>query len=171
MRYLFFLSLLYSLSFASFENIDTFEADFNQSVTDEKGKTINYSGHVIASKPQNAKWSYKKPILKDIYVTSYQITIVEPELEQAIKKRINSNFNLFNLLKNAKKIADNRYETYFKNAKFQITLKKGVINSISYIDEFDNSVKVVFSNQEINKKLSLKIFSPKIPIEYDVITN
>lgn len=171
MKYLFFFSILYSLSFAAFENVDSFEADFNQSVTDEKGKTINYQGHVIASKPQNAKWSYLKPVQKDIYITSYKVTIIEPELEQAIKKRIDSRFNLFKLLKNAKKIAENRYETSFQNSQFLITLNQGVIESISYKDEFDNSVKIVFSGQKINDIFSLESFIPKIPTEFDIIAN
>jgi outer membrane lipoprotein carrier protein len=73
------------------------------------------------------------------------------------------------MLRNAKKIEKNRYEAYYKESKFVITTKDEVIETISYIDEFENKVKIVFKNQKQNVKIDMKIFTPKYPLEFDVI--
>ena len=68
MKYLIVLLLVFTQSYASLDQINSFEADFIQSVTDEKNKVLTYSGHVIASKPQKALWNYIKPVEKTVYI-------------------------------------------------------------------------------------------------------
>lgn len=169
MRY-FFLAILISIElFASLDNITSFEADFTQSVTDEKNKTIDYSGHIIASKPQNAKWSYKKPVKKDVYINSFDVTIVEPEIEQVIIRKVESNFDFFKIISNAKKIEENRYLAHYRDTKFTVVKKGYFIESISYLDEFDNKVKITFKNQKQNQNIDIKVFTPSFPLEFDII--
>jgi len=164
------LSLVIStLAFASLDDITSFQADFTQSVTDEKNKVLKYSGNVVASKPQNAIWRYQEPINKDVYINSNAITIIEPDLEQVIIKHIKSNFDFFNMIKNAKKIEKDKYITYYRNSKFIITTNDSLIQDISYVDEFENKVKITFEKQEQNGKIDPTIFKPFIPNEYDII--
>ena len=73
MKHLFLYLLLSTLLLASLDNISSFEADFTQSVTDDKRKKLTYKGHVRASKPQNALWNYKQPVAKDIYIITNEI--------------------------------------------------------------------------------------------------
>ncbi|MEA3228286.1 MAG: LolA-like outer membrane lipoprotein chaperone, partial [Campylobacterota bacterium] len=109
MKYLlFYLSLTLSV-FASFEDIYSFQADFLQTVTDDKNKVLTYDGNISASKPQNALWNYKNPVNKSVYINSDSVTIVEPEIEQVIIKKLESSFNFFNMLKNSKKIKKDTY--------------------------------------------------------------
>ena len=169
MKHFFTSILLIANLSASINNIDSFEADFTQSITDEKNKVLTYSGHLIASKPQNALWRYDRPVQKDVYINSFQVTIVEPEIEQVIIRKIESSFNLFNMLKNTKQIDENTYEASYKNLTFKIIKKDDSIESISYIDEFENSVKIVFKNQVSNKKIEEKVFTPRYPLEFDII--
>jgi outer membrane lipoprotein carrier protein len=169
MKYLILLTFFVTLSFASLGEIDSFEADFTQSITDDKGKKLTYTGHIIASKPQSALWNYIKPVKKDIYISEYSVTIIEPEIEQVIIRKISSNFDIFKLIKNAKEIEKNRYLTTYKNTKFSITTKNNLIKSISYIDEFDNNVEIIFKNQKQNKEINKEIFYPNIPVEYDIV--
>ncbi|WP_415398471.1 LolA-like outer membrane lipoprotein chaperone [Sulfurimonas sp. CS5] len=169
MKHLFTLFLTSTLAFASFDSLNSFQADFTQSVTDDKNKSLVYSGHVAASKPQNAVWNYTNPIKKDVYINRFNATVIEPEIEQVIIRRIDSSLDFFNMLRNAKKIEKNRYEAYYKESKFVITTKDEVIETISYIDEFENKVKIVFKNQKQNVKIDMKIFTPKYPLEFDVI--
>jgi len=75
------LLILLSLSaFASINEVTSFDADFIQNITDEKNKVLTYKGHITASKPQNAFWKYTTPIEKNVYITSFEVIIVEPEL-------------------------------------------------------------------------------------------
>ncbi|WP_373035306.1 LolA-like outer membrane lipoprotein chaperone [Sulfurimonas sp.] len=169
MKHALTLLLSYTLSFASFDAINTFQADFTQSVTDDKDKSLVYEGHVVASKPQNAVWNYTKPIKKDVYINRYNVTVVEPEIEQVIVRRIESNFDFFNMIQNAKKIEKDVYEARYKESKFTITTKNRLIESISYIDEFENKVKILFENQKQNEDVNVELFIPKYPLEFDIV--
>ncbi len=169
MKYLLILSLLSTLATASLKDITSFKADFIQIITDDKNKILKYEGNVVASKPQNALWRYFKPVSKDVYINSRNVTIVEPEIEQAIIKQIESNFDFFKMIKNAKKVENNLYLAYYKESKFTITTKNNLIETISYIDEFENSVKIIFSKQIHNKEYKNSIFIPNIPLEFDII--
>ncbi len=169
MKYIFTLLILFTQIFAYIDSINSFEADFTQSVTDEKKKVLSYSGHIIASKPQNALWKYNTPVKKEIYINAFNVTVIEPEIEQVIIRKLESNFDLFNMIKNAKQIDKNTYKAFYKDSEFIITTKNDMIESISYLDEFENSVKIVFTHQKQNEVIDPEVFMPKIPIDFDVI--
>ena len=169
MKQIFLLAILVSEIFAFFDTIDSFKADFTQTVTDEKNKVLTYNGNIIASKPQNAIWRYTTPINKDVYINKHSVTIIEPEIEQAIIRKIESNFDFFKMIQNAKELQHNIYITKFKNTDFTIITKNKLIESISYIDEFENNVKILFKNQKQNEKIDESIFIPNIPLEFDII--
>jgi outer membrane lipoprotein carrier protein len=169
MRYILLPLALFSLSFASIENINSFKADFVQSVTDDKEKVLHYKGSVTALKPQNALWKYSSPVLKDVYMNPQTIVIIEPEIEQVIIRKVESNFDFFNMISHAKKIGENRYQTSFQNTKFDIKTKNELVESITYKDEFENKIEIVFKNQMQNESVEKDIFVPKIPEGYDII--
>jgi outer membrane lipoprotein carrier protein len=169
LKYLLIAILLISQAFASLEHINSFEADFSQSITDDKNKVLIYDGHVIASKQQNAKWSYYKPVKKDVYINKLEVIIIEPEIEQVIVRRVESKFDFFKMISNAKEIEKNVYIANFKDSKFTIVQSNNLIESISYIDEFENRVKIVFKNIKQNHNIDLKVFTPIYPLYYDVI--
>ena len=169
MKQIFLIAILVSKMFAFFDTVDSFKADFTQTVTDEKNKVLTYNGNLIASKPQNAIWRYTTPINKDVYINKHSVIIIEPEIEQAIIRKIESNFNFFKMIQNAKKTQHNTYITKFKNTDFTIVTKNKLIESISYIDEFENNVKILFKNQKQNEKIDENLFIPNIPLEFDII--
>lgn len=147
----------------------TFEADFTQDVTNDKGNVLSYKGHVIASKPQYALWKYNAPNNKQIYINSNKATIVEPEIEQAIIKEINGDFDFFKIIKNAQKIQENTYIAKFQNISYTIVLENSNISSISYRNELDNKITIKFSNQKKNATIDMSVFNAKIPSDYDII--
>jgi len=169
MKFILTLLLSSTLSFASIDTLKSFEANFTQTITDEKNKSLIYEGHIIASAPQNALWNYHKPIKKDVYINSYRVVIVEPEIEQVIIRNIESDFDFFKMVKSAKKINKNTYEARYRESTFIIITNKNIIKSISYIDEFENDVKIVFDSQKQNKKINKEVFIPKYSLEFDVI--
>jgi outer membrane lipoprotein carrier protein len=158
-----------TLSFASIENINTFKADFIQSVTDDKNVSLIYNGNIVAKKPQNAVWNYVKPIEKNVYINRYSITIVEPEIEQVIIRKIETNFDFFMMIKNARKIDNNKYIANYKKTKFIISTNKSLISSISYKDEFENNIKIIFKNQQQNIDIEDEVFKAKYPLDFDII--
>lgn len=169
MKHIFTLLLSFSLSFASFENLNSFEADFTQSVTDDKNKSLVYKGHIVASKPQNAVWNYMQPIKKDVYIDRFNVTVIEPEIEQVIIRKIEASLDFFNMIQNAREIEKNIYEANYKESKFTITTRNQLIESISYVDEFENRVKIVFNNQKQNEEINKEVFIPKYPSDFDII--
>jgi outer membrane lipoprotein carrier protein len=161
--------LLITQSFASLDSITSFEADFTQIITDDKNKVLTYSGHITASHPQYAKWNYTSPVKKDVYINEFKVTIVEPEIEQVIIKRIDSSFDFFKMISKANKVKENTYVANYKKKQFTITKSNNLIYSISYKDEFENSVKIIFDNQKQNHKLQKRVFMPHFPLYYDII--
>jgi len=163
-------TLLATCTYANFYDINSFEADFSQNIVDDKGVKITYIGHITASKPRYALWQYYKPVQKSVYILPNKIIIIEPDLEQVIIKHLNENFDLFKIIHNAKKIKKDKYLAKFKNKEYIIKVENSKIKSISYKDELDNAIKIIFKNQEENKKISKEKYIPHIPDEYDVVT-
>lgn len=158
-----------TLSLASIDNIHSFKADFTQTVTDDKNSTLSYSGSLAAQKPQDAVWHYKTPIEKYVYIDQFKVSIVEPEIEQVIIRKIQRKFDFFNMIQNAKKIDNSTYIAQYRESKFIIKTENNFIKSISYLDDFENNVKVVFSNQEQNIKIDTQEFVAKYSLDFDVI--
>lgn len=169
MKYLLATLLCSTLSFASFNNVKSFRADFSQSVTDDKNSTLSYHGHIEAQEPQSAVWNYLSPIKKDVYIDRFRVTVVEPEIEQVIVRTIESNFDFFKMIQSAKRITEDKYEGIYRERKFFITTKNNLIQSILYKDDFENSVKIIFTNQEQNVRIDEDVFIAKYPLEFDVI--
>ena len=160
---------MFVFAISSVLDMDSFEADFNQTITDDKGKKLSYNGHIVASKPQYALWSYKSPVQKNVYITPRYVTVVEPEIEQAIIRNIASDFDFFSMIQKAKKVTDNIYTATLNESKYTIKLENSMIQSISYLDEFENKVKIIFNNQSSNKIYSEDVFRANVPAEYDII--
>ncbi|MEN4045187.1 LolA-like outer membrane lipoprotein chaperone [Sulfurimonas sp. NWX367] len=170
MKRIILAALLITSGYASIKNINSFEADFLQRIVDDKGVKITYTGHVTASKPRYALWQYTKPVQKSVYILQNKIVVIEPELEQVIIKHLNGDFDLFKIIHNAKEIAKGSYLANFQNKEYIIKTENSIIKSISYKDELENDIKIVFKNQEVNKKISQDKYVPDIPDEYDIVS-
>ncbi|MDF1875602.1 outer membrane lipoprotein chaperone LolA [Sulfurimonas sp. SAG-AH-194-I05] len=167
---LLFIPLLYSsIAFASLDTIYSFQANFSQTVTDDKNVSISYEGYVQAKKPQNALWNYQTPIVKDIYINQYRVVVVEPEIEQVIIRKIESSFDFFKMIRNAKKINDTTYEAHYMESQFIITIQDDFIQAIAYIDSFENNVKITFTKQKQNIKIDKEVFIADYPRDFDVV--
>lgn len=150
-------------------NINSFEANFTQTIVNDKNSTLTYKGHVLATKPQLALWQYSTPVEKSIYITHTQAVIIEPEIEQVYIQNIKSSFDFFNVIKHAKKVSNNTYIAKFQETEYTIIIKNNKLFSISYLDELENKVHILFTKQIQNKYIDKKIFTPDIPLDYDII--
>lgn len=164
------LSLLCANLFGFAENLNTFSAHFVQTVEDEKKSVIKYSGDIKAKRPNMAMWNYVSPVKKEIYIKDQDLVIIEPEIEQVILKKVGNTIAFFEMLKNAKKIDNDTYKAKYEKLNITIHLKNNKIDSITYLDELENHVKIQFTNQLENQKIEDQVFKAKIPADYDVVT-
>ncbi|MBD3800534.1 MAG: outer-membrane lipoprotein carrier protein LolA [Campylobacterales bacterium] len=152
------------------DSIRTFSADFTQQIVDDTNKTITYEGHVDATRPDKAHWHYFKPVEKSVFVIGHKVTIIEPELEQAIVKTFRDEIDLFKILVDAVKLDDETYLATHKSQEFLIRIRNDTPLAISYRDAFENNVHIRFSAQKVNRSLDDALFLPEIPAGYDILS-
>lgn len=165
--------LIFIISFTSVFGFDindlkSFQASFVQTVQNSSGKNLEYSGVLYISQ-NNVLWKYFKPIEKNVYVKNDFVIIDEPELEQAIYTQIDQEINLFDLIKEAKKIDENHYVATLKNVQYNVIIKEEKIDSVYYIDSLENEVKIEFLEPKQNIQINEELFVFVAPNGYDII--
>lgn len=166
----FLLSLLTTMVLiAAPKDITSFNSKFEQTITDDNGKTIRYTGELWAAKPQNALWMYQKPIKKSVYINANKITIIEPAIEQATLRTLDGEIDFLQIIQQAKKVDENKFVATVKGEKYTVTFNNDLLHSISYTDGFDNKVVIKFTTPIQNKAIEASKFKVNIPEEYDVI--
>lgn len=171
MRFLPLLSLLTLTLFGSPQEINSFNSSFEQRIVDEHGKVIVYRGELWASKPQNALWSYQKPIQKSVYISGKRLVILEPQLEQATVRSLGDEIDFLEIIKKAKKIDNDHYKATVNGQLYSITFKHDLLSTIQYTDGYDNKVTIQFLKPVQNVSIPSSRFQPSIPTRYDVIQN
>jgi outer membrane lipoprotein carrier protein len=164
---LFFLMLIPLFAFDT--DLQSFHARFVQTITDENNKSIVYRGTLWAQRPDSALWHYREPVEKSIYVRSGEVVIIEPDLEQAIVRRLNEDIDFLQILSRARKSGPELYEAQYGSQIFRIAMRGEVVDSISYSDSFDNRVTINFSEQQQNAPIDPERFRVSIPPFYDIV--
>ena len=169
--FLLFSGLLYSASLmAKNIHIESIQSHFTQSITNDQNAVITYKGNMYASQKENkALWEYHAPIIKQIYYQDKKLVIIEPELEQVIFAKLDKIPNILALLKEAKKVGKETYETSFAGLTYTIMMKGEKIEKIQYKDELQNRVVIAFKEEKINQKIDSQIFEYTIPKGYDIL--
>ncbi|MEA3512781.1 MAG: LolA-like outer membrane lipoprotein chaperone [Campylobacterota bacterium] len=170
-RLLIFLILISSnITLAnSFKNTNSFQAIFKQSIVNNSGNEVVYKGTIKIKRPNSMLWLYKDPIEKYVYILKQNVTIIEPELEQAIVTKLENELNIIQLLNEAKKIKNNLYKSELFNKEYFLTIKENKLTKIEYKDELENNVTISFTNILINKIINDKQFKFIIPSGFDII--
>ena len=159
-----------SVIFAGVFDFDTISSEFRQTISNEENSKIVYTGNFYATTKAKALWIYKSPIDKKIYFSQNQVVIVEPELEQVIITNLQNVPNLTEILKSAKRVNVDTYETSYEDIKYVIHVKNEKIERISYSDKLENRVTIELFNQTINTFLDDSLFKATIPKDFDVVT-
>ena len=149
---------------------NTLQSDFRQIVT-SKNKSITYSGHFIAHSRFGAFWHYKSPALKYVYFSKSNVTVLEPDLEQAVITDISDAPNLRTLLANAKEVSKDKYEASFDDTTYTLRVRNNMPAQINYTDKLGNKVVITLSNTRKNEPINEGLLEPKIPQNYDILTN
>ena len=178
---------LLSISLNASINLPTsFNTNFEQTITNDKGKTIEYKGSVYFQNVKESiaddrgleqsytrslfKWNYSMPTKKEVCTDGIQLTVVDHDLEQISNYLIDEGIDLESILNVATQITAKDYKAIYKEVEYLISLDdKNQLSKIIYVDNLDNNVKIVFSNMLYNKKLDTKLLECHAPQEYDVI--
>ena len=184
----FFLSL-FALTFALNADIllpKTFTTNFEQTITNEKGKVIKYEGRVIFKNikeilytPEGGdetykrslfKWSYTSPTQKEVCTDGVQLTVVDHDLEQVSHYFINDGIDLEQVLKLAKPLTKTDYKATYKDIEYLISMDSNQhLKKIVYVDSLDNKVKIIFKNMSYNNSIKEQELECHAPDEYDII--
>jgi outer membrane lipoprotein carrier protein len=166
----FLITLLTTMALiAAPKDITSFNSKFEQTITDDNGKTIRYTGELWAAKPQNALWMYQKPIKKSVYINAKKITILEPSIEQVTMRTLDGEIDFLQIIQQAKKVDEHKYIATVKGEKYTIVFQNDLLSTISYTDSFDNKVVIKFTAPVQNKPIENSKFKPTIPEDYDII--
>lgn len=146
---------------------NTMQADFKQTVTNEHGQKLQYTGSIYVDAPYDSKWSYDMPTQKDICISQESIIVVEHDLEQATYYKNSNHIDFNTLYKKAEPVSKNSYVTTFNDTKYHLQTKDGKIYSLEFTDALDNHSKISFSSVVYETKLpSLEC---EIPLYFDRI--
>jgi outer membrane lipoprotein carrier protein len=187
MKTLWTLSLLAMALYADITLPENFETEFQQSITNDKGKVIKYSGDVIFNNMTESsfdasgseqyysrslfKWNYNSPTKKEVCTDGVQLIVIDHDLEQVSNYMVDEGINLEAILKVAQKITNVDYKATYKETEYIITLDKSEqLHKIVYVDNLDNGVKIVFNNMNYNNKsLDITKLECQTPKGYDII--
>jgi len=167
---IFIFTLLSALSLlAGPKDISSFHSAFTQTIIDEHKKKIIYSGELWASKPQNALWTYQKPIQKSVYITGSRLTLIEPVIEQATIRTLNDEIDFLEIIKKAKPIDASHYKATVNSQTYTIEFSNNSLTSIKYTDGYENQIIIKFLNPVTNQPIEASRFKAVIPQGFDVI--
>ena len=171
MRLLSLLLLLSSMLFSSIVLPENFRANFEQKITNIKGKVIKYEGKILFSDKNIFKWSYLLPTKKEVCTDGVEFLVVDHDLEQISAYYITEGLDIFKVLNKAKLHSKNIYVAAYEGKSYTIQLDaKGKLHSIAYYDELDNKVQIIFTNMNYGKgKLPSKKMKCNYPNDYDMI--
>jgi outer membrane lipoprotein carrier protein len=169
MKVLIISFFLANVLFGNILDFKTLHTSFKQIVKNRSGNEIVYQGELKIKGNDKILWSYKIPIVKNVYINKNQVIIDEPELEQAITSTLNDELNIVKIINNSKKVSQNIYENTLEDTKYSIMIENNILKSISYKDELDNKIVILFTNFQRDVTLSDNIFLFTIPKNYDVI--
>jgi len=147
-----------SIALGAFEEIESLKAGFIQTIRSVDAKEITYKGRLYALSPYYALWRYEKPMEKEIYVHNRQVVVYEPDLFQATVSTLKDSIDFIALLRGAKKIDEQTYETVILDQRYRVLAPRGVPQSIQFTDKLDNQVFIELRDVELNSKIDKELF-------------
>lgn len=155
------------------------EVDFNSmratfiQKTTSQDNTLLYSGVFYikqnSDRTHKAKWIYEKPTKKEIYIDGNQVLVYEPFLEQVSISKTGQKIDFLRILHEARLQKDGTYLAAFNDTNYVLTYHDKKDFTITFQDEFDNTIEIVFNNVQTNIPIKDEEFSFVIPPNVDII--
>lgn len=174
--------------------LSTYQADFEQVVSNESGKQIDFSsGSFWIKKPNTFRWEIKQQFEQLIIADGDHLWTYDKDLEQVTiqnQTRMLADSPLLLLTSDAKGLAaafdiilintpdadkdDRLFEMKPKNAEsvfesVHVLFKKNQLTELLMKDNLGQQTTVKFSNVKLNEKLNRTLFTFAIPEGVDVV--
>ena len=187
-----------SLLFEALTKTESMRANFEHEQISNSGKTVVFKGSIVFRRPDRLKWQVKEPYNQLQLVRGNQFLVYDPDLEQVIVKKLDSNFLstpaglLFASGPEARDFLRERYEIYeapnkdslkwvlalprFGDKEGGSALEVGLsdkakIERLVTTDIFGKSSTIRFSNVSTNFLVKDSEFIPVIPEGVEYIEN
>jgi len=157
--------------FSDLKLLDSFQANFEQTITNSKNKVIKYKGKVFFSDNVLFKWSYKSPTQKEVCTNGREVLVVDHDLEQVSAYYIAQGLNISQILSKAILHSKNIYIATHNEKKYTIQVDvTSKLQSMAYYDELDNKVQILFLDMKYrNTNLGSNKMVCNYPNDFDMI--
>ena len=174
-----------------FKNVQSLRADFQQVVTDPRGKTIQDArGTFLMQRPNKFRWNYQKPYEQIIVADGANLWVYDKDLEQVTVKKLDQALGNTPalLLSGAQPLAENFRMTELTDRKdglqwtvltpkndeanFQqvrLAFGKQSLEVMELVDSFEQTTQLRFSNVQSNIKFTAREFKFTPPKGVDVV--
>ncbi len=174
-----------------FKNVHSLRAEFQQIVTDPRGKTIQDArGTFLMQRPNKFRWNYQKPYEQTIVADGLKLWVYDKDLEQVTVKKLDEALGNTPalLLSGAKPLTENfriteltdrkdglqwatlapkNEEANFKQVR--LAFGKQSLEVMELVDSFEQTTQLRFSNVQSNVKFTANEFKFTPPKGVDVV--
>lgn len=170
-RFLLVALLGLQLCLAFDKNLNAMSADFIQYQVNQGNQKLYYSGSFMALSPHFAKWEYKQPFKKIVYLNDETLISYEPLLQQVVYTKINQKLNFLKIIQNAKQ--DNQDQNLLisevEGQSYRLFVQNKLPMRLEYEDALGSLIVVEFKNVVLNPKIAKEVFLFSPPQGVDVI--
>jgi outer membrane lipoprotein carrier protein len=175
---------------AQLAKIQSFASEFVQYTVDEKGTRIQQvGGEIKAARPGKFYWHTKPPLEQYVVSDGVNVTVYDPDLEQATIQPVDQTDNTPALLLsgNTRKIGEN-FNVSYKNwdgmisqyvlrpkakdspyTSLKLQFDKDNLVEMRLIDSLGQESTIGFYKPKLNPKLAKDAFTLKMPKDTDII--
>lgn len=174
-----------------FKNVHSLRAEFQQIVTDPRGKTIQDArGTFLMQRPNKFRWNYQKPYEQTIVADGTKLWVYDKDLEQVTVKKLDEALGNTPalLLSGAKPLTENfriteltdrkdglqwatlapkNEEANFKQVR--LAFGKHSLEMMELVDSFEQTTQLRFSSVQSNVKFTANEFQFTPPKGVDVV--
>jgi len=174
-----------------FKSVQSLRADFQQIVTDTRGKTIQDArGTFQMQRPNKFRWNYQKPYEQIIVADGAKLWVYDKDLEQVTVKKLDEALGNTPalLLSGSRPLTDNFHiaeltdrndglqwtaltpkneEANFKQVR--LAFGKQSLEVMELVDSFEQTTQLRFSNVQSNVKFTANEFQFTPPKGVDVV--
>lgn len=163
------LGLKFCLAFD--RNLNAMSADFIQYQTNQEKQELYYTGSFVALSPYFAKWEYKQPFKKIVYLNDKTLISYEPLLQQVVYTKINQKLNFLKIIQNAKQDDGdkNLFISEVEGQSYRLFVQDKIPVRLEYEDALGNFIVIEFKNVVLNPKISEETFLFSPPQDVDII--
>lgn len=174
-----------------FKNVQSLRADFQQIVTDPRGKTIQDArGTFLMQRPNKFRWNYQKPYEQTIVADGAKLWVYDKDLEQVTVKKLDEalgntpalllsgahplteNFHIAELTDRKDGLQWTTLTPKSEEANFKqvrLAFGKQSLEVMELVDSFEQTTQLRFSSVQSNVKFTANEFQFTPPKGVDVV--